>query len=84
LVTLAKHFVLPIDIFFFALPNGFWIPWETVLAFDEGPDRKMGLTLGNLPFDSLFKVFLLRTFVQLGFCLVDFDVLLLGFRAMSP
>jgi hypothetical protein len=44
-----------------------------VLAFDEGPDRKMGLSPGNLSFDSLFKVFLSRMFVPPESFFVDFS-----------
>jgi hypothetical protein len=54
-----------------------------VLAFDEGPDRKMGLSPGNLPFDSLFKEIPSRAFVPPEYFFVDFLLLLLSFRSMS-
>jgi hypothetical protein len=54
-----------------------------VLAFDEGPDRKMGLSPGNLPFDSLFKIFPSRMFVLPKSFFVDFSAFLLSFCAMS-
>jgi hypothetical protein len=62
----------------------FGFHWKTVLAFDEDPDRKMGLTPGNLPFGSLFKVFLLRTFVPPEFCFVDFSVSFTEFSCDIP
>jgi hypothetical protein len=55
-----------------------------VLAFDQGPDRKMRLPPGNLPFDSLFNGFPSGTFVPPESFFVDFSASFPEFSCKVP